>query len=368
MASEAQPQPHFLMIPLMAQGHMIPMIDMARLFANRGVAITIITTPLNASRFKAVIDRASQSGLQIQLVELPFPCLDMGLPEGCENFDLLPSPEVAINFFAATEWFQLPVERFLEELDPLPICIISDLCLPWTSDTGRKFGIPRIVFHGPCCFSILSIYNVINYKPYESATSQSDPFVIPGLPDRVEITKAQLPEHLLDNPRLEKMFDKFLKSQSAAYGAIINSFYELEPEYINRFQKATGLKAWSIGPVSLCNSETLDQVERGNKASINEARCSRWLDSKKPNSVVYTCFGSQNREQVKKAVERLMDERGEGQEIRKRARELGNKARRAMEDGGSSYVNLALFIEDMVDHANEENSDDSEEDKDASGV
>jgi hypothetical protein len=41
-------QPHFVLIPLMAQGHMIPMIDMARLFAERGVIVSLVTTPYNA--------------------------------------------------------------------------------------------------------------------------------------------------------------------------------------------------------------------------------------------------------------------------------------------------------------------------------
>lgn len=47
-----------------------------------------------------------------------------------------------------------------------------------------------------------------------------------------------------------------------------------------------------IGPVSLCNREFEDKAEGGKKAAIDQQECLKWLDSKKPNSVIYVCFGS----------------------------------------------------------------------------
>ncbi|XWS68053.1 hypothetical protein CRYUN_Cryun04dG0057300 [Craigia yunnanensis] len=37
---------------------------------------------------------------------------------------------------------------------------------------------------------------------------------------------------------------------------------------------------------------TEDKAERGKKSAIDEHECLKWLDSKKPNSVVHICFGS----------------------------------------------------------------------------
>ncbi|KAF5785896.1 hypothetical protein HanRHA438_Chr10g0446371 [Helianthus annuus] len=51
MASESinQNHLHILMIPLLAPGHTIPMIDMAKMLAQRpNVTVTIVTTPVNA--------------------------------------------------------------------------------------------------------------------------------------------------------------------------------------------------------------------------------------------------------------------------------------------------------------------------------
>ncbi|KAJ6749005.1 GLYCOSYLTRANSFERASE [Salix purpurea] len=36
----------------------------------------------------------------------------------------------------------------------------------------------------------------------------------------------------------------------------------------------------------------MDKVQRGNKSSIDESECLKWLDSQQPRSVIYVCFGS----------------------------------------------------------------------------
>jgi hypothetical protein len=53
-------------------------------------------------------------------------------------------------------------------------------------------------------------------------------------------------------------------------------------------------------------------------------------------------------EQVKKALGRLMDEGGEGEDIRRKALELKVKANTALEKGGSSYNNLEKLIQSSV--------------------
>ncbi|KAL0315628.1 UNVERIFIED_CONTAM: UDP-glycosyltransferase 73C5 [Sesamum radiatum] len=60
-------KPHFVLLPYMAQGHMLPMVDLARLLANHGLIISILTTPVNAARFQSIIDRAVSTGLDIHV-------------------------------------------------------------------------------------------------------------------------------------------------------------------------------------------------------------------------------------------------------------------------------------------------------------
>ncbi|XWS54773.1 hypothetical protein CRYUN_Cryun10bG0118100 [Craigia yunnanensis] len=81
MGSES-PKVHMFFFPFMAHCHMIPTVDMAKLFANRGVKTTIITTPLNASFLSKTIRRSKESGIDIGIKALKFPTVEAGLPEG----------------------------------------------------------------------------------------------------------------------------------------------------------------------------------------------------------------------------------------------------------------------------------------------
>ncbi|GMN37680.1 hypothetical protein TIFTF001_007021 [Ficus carica] len=139
-------QLHICFFPLMAQGHMIPIINMAQLFASRGLKTTIITTPFNAELHSDTINDSQNIGLDITILVIKFPCADTGMPQGRE------SPDVA-----------------------------------------AKLDIPRIVFHGTGFFSLCASLSVLEYEPHEKVESDSEPFVFPNLPDEVILIRKQLP-------------------------------------------------------------------------------------------------------------------------------------------------------------------------------
>ncbi|CAN6576685.1 unnamed protein product [Malus baccata var. baccata] len=391
MASLArQKQPHFVLIPLMAQGHMMPMVDTARLIAERGVMVSLVTTPYIASRFDTTISRAKESGLPIDLVQIPFPCQEVGLPIGCENLDSLPSRDPLRKFYKALSLLQEPVENYLRKQKLDPSYIISDKALWWTSKTAQKFNVPRIVFHGMCCFSLLSSHNVKAYNAHNSVTSDFEPFVVPGLPHRIEITKAQLPGTFVTQTDLDDFRDKIQEAELTSYAVVVNSFDELEHGCAEELSKVLEKKVWCIGPVSLCNKNNMDRFSRGNKASIDERQCLEWLESMKPRSVIYACLGSHCRlvpsqlielalgleasrqpfiwvkwlveerfeERIKgrgllikgsapQAIESLMDDNEEGKRRRTRAREVCEMSRMAMEEGGPSHLDMSYLIQDL---------------------
>lgn len=288
-------QVHIFFFPFMAHGHMIPTIDMAKLFASRGVKATIVTTPLNEPLVSRTIQRSKDLGFDINIKTIKFPAVEVGLPEGCENADSITSHEtqgeMTANFFMATTMLQQPLEKLLQECHP--DCLIADMFLPWTTGAAAKFGIPRLVFHGISCFSLCTSDCLFRYKPYKKVSSDSELFVVPELPGDIKFTSKQLPDYMKQNVETDftRLIQKVRDSSLKSYGIVVNSFYELESDYANFF-KELGRKAWHIGPVSLCNREFEDKAQRGKEASVDEHECLKWLDSKKPNSVVYICFGT----------------------------------------------------------------------------
>ncbi|KAG5556885.1 hypothetical protein RHGRI_007213 [Rhododendron griersonianum] len=290
-APHNQQQLHVFFFPFMSPGHQIPMLDMARLVATRGVKTTIVTTPCNFSRFQSIIDRDRQSGnVDINVHILKFPSDTAGLPQNCENLDSLPSRLLSNSFSRAVMMLQPQGDDLVRQYRP--DAIISDLNIPWTAQIAKKYDIPRIVFHGTCCFSLCVTDSVSKYKPYEGVSNDWMPFLVPGLPDRVHITMSEMPGRFFRNLGLQEFFIQFVEAERNTYGVVANSVYEIEPEYVEHYKKISGKKIWTVGPVSLCNEKDVDMAERGNKASIDKDHCLAWLDSKEPNSVIYISFGS----------------------------------------------------------------------------
>ncbi|KAK2991553.1 hypothetical protein RJ640_016588 [Escallonia rubra] len=330
----------------MAHGHMIPTLDMAKLFTSHGVKTTIITTPLNASVFAKTIERTKRLGADIGLRVIKFPTVEAGLPEGCECADQITSNHLLPIFVNATTMLQEQLEQVIPECRPN--CLVADMLFPWATGVAAKFDIPR------------------------------------------------------------------LESELTRYGVIVNSFYELEPDYAVHYTKILERKAWYIGPLmAILTTTQLYEMAMGLEASGQQfiwavrrckdeekwlpegfeqrvkgrglvirgwapqvlildheavggfvthcgwnstlEGCSRSRSIKKRTQVLRTgvAVGSKEfnrfasdgvkREEIEEAVKRIMVGE-EAEERRSRAKELKETARKAAEKGGSSYTQLnALF-------------------------
>ncbi|CAI0557385.1 unnamed protein product [Linum tenue] len=285
-------QLHVYFFPFMAHGHMIPAVDMAKLFASRGVTATIVTTPLNAPLFSKTI----KTHPEIRIRTLDFPAAEVGLPAGCENVDFITSRnlgrEAMSKFFLATTLLREPLEKLLDH--DRPDCLVADMFFPWSTDSAARFGVPRLLFHGTGFFALSAMAAVAAHQPYNRVASDTDPFVLPGLPHEIRLTKRQGGE----SDFMSEFFRRVREANSGGYGTLVNSFYELEPAYVDHYGTVLGRKAWHVGPVSLANADVDDKASRGGGGGGRQAvvdqdhQIWKWLDAKEQNAVVYICFGS----------------------------------------------------------------------------
>ncbi|KAF1898087.1 hypothetical protein Lal_00032851 [Lupinus albus] len=289
----------------MAPGHILPMVDMAKLLSRRNVKVTIVTTPLNSIQFQESIDREIQNGSPIQIQLFQFPNDEAGIPKGCESVDTLPSMDLIPNFPIALDMLHKPLEKLCENLTPFPSCIICDKHIPCVAEIANKFKVPRIIFDGTNCFNLLCTHNLHVSKVHEGVSSE-EKFVVPGLPHRIELQKSQLPGLL--NPSTDQKMNAFREKIRAceenSYGIVVNSFEELEVEYVKEYQRVTGRKVWCLGPVSLTNKDVLDKAQRGKRKNTNdESQYMKWLDSWPIGSVIYVCLGSLNNATPEQLIE-----------------------------------------------------------------
>ncbi|KAL1549872.1 UDP-glucoronosyl and UDP-glucosyl transferase [Salvia divinorum] len=266
MAAEIQ-QLHFVLFPMVAPGHMNPIIDIAKLLARRGLIVSIITTPANAARIGSTISPA----LQIHLIPIRFPAAEAGLPDACENIDSLPSLEMSYKFITAFDMMQNDVVRAFEQLQPPPSCLISDMGLPWTTQLADQFNIPRMVFHGTSCTSLLTSH-------HKNANRAEAPYS-----SDAEATKSTV---------MKKVLDQVKAAEKTSYGVVVNSFEDLEAECLKEYSEVKGGRVWCIGPVSLCNVDISDMAGRGNISAVDVHDCTKWLDLHEQGSVIYAALGS----------------------------------------------------------------------------
>ncbi|TVU05420.1 hypothetical protein EJB05_48582, partial [Eragrostis curvula] len=242
---------HFVFIPLMFQGHLIPATDTALLLAAHGAVASIVVTPSYAVRVRATINLAQiNSGgggrplPAVRLVELPLDCAAVGLPDGADDVAKLP-PDSGTKYFDALALLREPLERRLrraahDDDAPYPTCIVSDpdFCHPWTTQLAASLGVPQLAFFSICAFTLLCQHNVERFHSYAGVADDDEMVVVPGLERRVEVSRAQAPGFFRSVPGFEKLADDVEQATVDADGVVVNSFVEMEPEYVAAYAEA----------------------------------------------------------------------------------------------------------------------------------
>jgi hypothetical protein len=170
---------------------------------------------------------------------------------------------------------------------------------------AANLGVPRLSFFSMCAFCLLCQHNVERFDAYQGVADDNEPVVVPGLEKRFLVTRAQAPGFFRGSsiPWWEEFGDYVERARAEADGVIMNTFEEMEPEYVAGYAAARGMKVWTIGPVSLYHQRAATLAARGNTTDIDADECLRWLDGKEPDSVVYVSFGSIAQANPKQAVE-----------------------------------------------------------------
>lgn len=120
-----------------------------------------------------------------------------------------------------------------------PHCIVYDMMFPWVTSCGARFGIPVIVSHVTCFFTLCASQCMRLYRPYDVVSTDSEAFVIPGLPGQIEMTRTQVGDYVMmkEDPESMRFFEASVESNfSESYGVIVDSFYELEHDYVDYFR------------------------------------------------------------------------------------------------------------------------------------
>ncbi|XP_020096908.1 anthocyanin 3'-O-beta-glucosyltransferase-like [Ananas comosus] len=306
MAANAAPL-HVFFLPFPAAGHSIPMLNVAALFTSRGATSTVVLlranddsadSTSNSNRCGGGDNDDNDDNGGLRFLSLPFSYAAAGIAEGEVP---LPSAYATPEFEAALDAVGEP---FLELLKAhRPDCVVADLQIPFAAEHAAALAIPHLTLQVTCAFSLI-VMGIINHaKPHLGVASPSEPFVVPGLPHRIELTPAQLPSHLTAPVAAERN-RRILAAQrgggggggGCSLGMILNTFRALEPAYVDMLRRAGRFSAWCVGPIS-SSAAARRRRRNGDRSAAADGECLRWLDRYEgpPGSVLFLCFGSQGR-------------------------------------------------------------------------
>ncbi|OIW07803.1 hypothetical protein TanjilG_31995 [Lupinus angustifolius] len=250
-------------LPFFAGGHVIPMVNLARLMASKGHQVTIITTPSNAKIFDKTIDD-EDTCFHVHIIK--FPSNQVGLPVGVENLLEAYDKQSVRKVMMAANLIQSEIEAFMK-LNP-PDIFIPDMVFTWSEATTKILRIPRLIFKP------IPIFYFCMIKAYKSIDDPKEEALL-------------LPNNTKLDPNYVKFYESVVNSANNCDGVIVNTFLELEVEYTQLYEKLIGYKAWLIGPTSLMVQKTI-----GTCMNNDEHECFSFLSSKEQNSVLYISFGS----------------------------------------------------------------------------
>ena len=129
-------QPHVLVIPYPAQGHVAPLMKLSHQIVDHGIKVTFVTTEFINARLTTIMPGNSS----IRLVSLPD-----GLEPGDDQTDALK----LINSFQEVkpDHFKDLIEKINEsDDDDRIICVIADVTVAWAFDVAEKMGIQSVAF------------------------------------------------------------------------------------------------------------------------------------------------------------------------------------------------------------------------------
>ncbi|XVF01562.1 hypothetical protein REPUB_Repub04eG0099900 [Reevesia pubescens] len=302
MSSDLADKHHAVCVPFPAQGHITPMLKLAKLLHYKGFYITFVNTEYNHKRLLRSRGPNSLDGL-------PNFCFET-IPDGLPPSDVDATQDITSLCVSVAENCIEPFRDLLSKLNdsassnvPQVTCVVSDTGMGFANQVATEFGITDVGFcptsaFASLCYALLPRLVEEGLTPVTDASGTTKEYldkVIDWIPGVKSIRFRDLPSFVRTTNPDDCMLHFFLRELRAFFDAsvlVINTFDSLEHDVLETVSDILP-PIYTIGPLNL----HVDQV-RGDKLKIiasnlwtEQTECINWLDSKKTNSVVYVNFG-----------------------------------------------------------------------------
>ncbi|XP_058086883.1 7-deoxyloganetin glucosyltransferase-like [Magnolia sinica] len=302
MGSFVAQKPHLVCIPYPAQGHITPMLQLAKLLHFRGFYITFVNTEFNQQRLVRSCGPDSIKGLDDFRFET--------IPDGLPTLDQDRTQDIPALCDSIRRTCHSPFLDLLKKINTTPnmppvTCIISDGVMSFTVQAAEELGIPEYVFFTPSACGVMCYLHYTEliergFIPLKDESCLTNGYLdtridfIPGMKD---VRLRDLPSFIKTTNRDDIMLNYDLENGKNAFktkGVIINTFEDLERGVLDGIRSKFGLQLFTIGPLMLLSHQISESPSKsiGSNLWKLDTSCLEWLDTKDPKSVIYVNFGS----------------------------------------------------------------------------
>ncbi|XP_019160798.1 PREDICTED: anthocyanidin 3-O-glucosyltransferase 2-like [Ipomoea nil] len=287
--------PELAFLPWEGMGHLVPMVELAKLMLERNqilsISILVMRTSMDFGADKYLDSVTSDSGHpRLRFLDLR----QYNDPEDAGGevvlnpdnflFDFIHSQTAHVRRFAQTNYADSECDR------PRLVGFVIDMfCAPMI-DVANEFSVPTYLFFASSIgFLGLSLHFQALKHDHKEDTSRyknsDEELSIPYFANPVR--GKVLPSPMVEkNPATDMFFDG-VKRYKETKGIMVNTFGELEHYALQALSDTkTVPPVYPVGPLL-----NLEAGHGRNKASQSES-IMKWLDDQPTSSVVFLCFGS----------------------------------------------------------------------------
>ncbi|KAH7668897.1 UDP-glucuronosyl/UDP-glucosyltransferase protein [Dioscorea alata] len=284
-------RPHALLLPYPAQGHIIPLLELAQsMHINHGFTVTFINTHFNHARLFSTFppSQSTATNPSFNFVSIPD-----GMQPGDDHNDIAKLCN-ALKTFMPLSLEQLITKMNNQEHDK-PTCFIADQGMGWALDVAKKTGLRSAVFAASSATTFTSVWNIPNLIEQGIINERDGSAKRPGQvfrlsPGTPPMNVDNLSWNCFLNSESNKIIFQYVYANNKAMKnveyVIFNSFYEAEKEIFDYLNSSNMLH---IGPLL---SKQTSPVPFARCFWAEDKTCKAWLDKQRDDSVIYVAFGS----------------------------------------------------------------------------
>ncbi|XBI97822.1 hypothetical protein VPH35_018135 [Triticum aestivum] len=303
---------HAVLVPFPAQGHVTPMMKLAKVLHCKGFHVTFVNTEYNQRR----LVRSRGPDAVASLPGFRFATIPDGIPTSDADADADSTQDPpSLCYYTMTTC--LPhLKNLLRDLNgvvgaPPVSCVVGDGVMSFCVDAAAELGVPCALFWTASACGFMG-YRNFRFLLNEGLTPLEDEEQVKNGYLDTPVTQAHgMSEHMRlrdfssfvrTTDRSDVLFNFLLhevEQSDRATAIILNTIDELEQTALDAMRAILPLPVYTIGPLNFLTEQLVSEGDgSGTLAAIRSSlwredqSCLEWLQGREPQSVVYVNYGS----------------------------------------------------------------------------